>query len=70
VRFVVSRIALAAVGDADAAEPDRKPVAVRAFTGLADRHHHAAPVSVLAGDRCLDQRRIRDRKRDLARRRF
>src|SRR5262249_44956868 len=34
---------------------------------LADRHHHATPVGVLAGDRRLDERRIGDRERDAPR---
>src|SRR5688500_6807293 len=46
--FVVRWIARAFVGDADAAEPDRELVAVGGLAGLADRHHHAAPVGILA----------------------
>ena len=42
-------------------------VAVGGLAGLADRHHHAAPIGVLAGDRGLHQRRIRDRQRDFSR---
>ena len=60
-RLVIGRIARALVRDADAAEPDRQPVAVGRLAGLADRHHDAAPIGVLAGDRRLDQRRIGDR---------
>ena len=56
--------------DADAAEPDRQLVAVGGLAGLADRHHDAAPIGVLAGDRGLHQRRIGDRHRDPARRRL
>ena len=69
-RLVIGRIARALVRDADAAEPDRQPVAVGRLAGLADRHHHAAPIGVLAGDRGLHQRRIGDRQRDAARRFF
>ena len=52
------------MGDTDVAEPDRQQVAVGRLAGLADRHDHAAPIGVLAGDRRLDQRRIGDRQRD------
>jgi hypothetical protein len=45
VRFVVSRIALAAVGDADAAEPDRKPIEVGRLAGFADRVERRAGAS-------------------------
>jgi hypothetical protein len=30
------------------AEADREPVALGGFAGLADRHHDAAPIGVLA----------------------
>ncbi len=66
-RLVVGRIARAALGDADAVERDRQLVAVGGLAGLADRHHHAAPIGVLAGDRGLHQRRIRHRHRDFSR---
>src|SRR5690606_39330038 len=49
-----------------AAEADREPVAVGRLPGLADGHHHATPVGVLAGDRGLDQRRVGDREADTA----
>src|SRR3979409_1585365 len=45
-------------------------VAVGGLAGLADRHHHAAPIGVLPGDRGLHQRRIRYRHRDFAWGRF
>src|SRR5271156_4403688 len=41
--LVVSEVALALVGDADAAEPDRQLVAVGGLAGFADRHDDAAP---------------------------
>src|SRR5260370_24042480 len=53
--LVIGGVALASVGHADAAEPDREPVAVGAFARLADRPHHAAPSGVLAGDFGLDE---------------
>ena len=43
-------------------------VAVGRLAGLADRHHDAAPIGVLAGERRLHQRRIGDRERDPLRR--
>ena len=54
--FVISRIARALVSNADTVEPDRQPIAVGRLAGLADRHHHPAPIGVLAGDRGLHQR--------------
>src|SRR3981081_1002462 len=70
-RFLaIGRIARAAFGDADAVEGDRKLVAVGGLAGLADRHHHTAPIGVLAGDRGFYQWRVRHRHRNLSRRRF
>src|SRR5260370_17017467 len=54
--LVIGGVALASVGDADAAEPDREPVAVGAFARFADRHHHAPPVAVLAAHSVLYHR--------------
>src|SRR5882724_7407470 len=54
-RLVIGRIARATAGDADAVERDRELVAVGGLAGLADRHHHAAPIGILAGDRGLHQ---------------
>src|SRR5258707_9318977 len=48
--LVIRGIALASVSDAYAAEPNRKPVAVGALAGFADRHHHAAPIRIFAGN--------------------
>src|SRR5215469_2600255 len=59
--LVIRGIALASVSDADAAEPDREPVAVGALAGFADCHHDAAPIRIFAGDGGLDQRRIGNR---------
>src|SRR5580658_6605388 len=56
--LVIGRIARAIMRDADAVEPDRQPIAVGRLAGLADRHHHATPIGVLARNRGLDQRRI------------
>ncbi len=39
-----------------------QPVAIGRLARLADRHHHAAPIGVAAGDRRLHQRRIGDRQ--------
>jgi len=54
--------------DADSAEPDRQPVAVGLFAGLADRHHDAAPIGghfAVRSPRSLShQRRVRDGQRD------
>src|SRR5712675_2996083 len=61
--LVVRRIARAALGDTDAIEGDRKLVAVGRLAGLADRHHHAAPIGVLAGDGGFYQWRVRHRHR-------
>ena len=52
------------MGDADLAEADVELVALGLLAGLADRHHDAAPIGVLAGAGGLDQRRIGDRERD------
>ena len=52
------------MGDADVAEIDVELVALGLLAGLADRHHDAAPVGVLARAGGLDQRRIGDRERD------
>ena len=60
----IVRVPLAAMGDADVAEPDRQEVAIGRLAGLADGHDDAAPIGVLAGDRRLDQRRIGDGQRD------
>src|SRR5260370_36908888 len=49
--LVIGRIARATAGNADAVERDREPVAVGGLAGLADRHHHAAPIGILAGHR-------------------
>jgi hypothetical protein len=46
------------------AESDRKPVAVGRLACLADRHDHTAPIRVLARNRGLHERRIRDRHAD------
>src|SRR5260370_22002378 len=51
--LVIGRIARATAGDADTVERDRQPVAVGGLAGLADHHHHATPIGVLAGDRAL-----------------
>ena len=50
LRFVVSGVAQPLMRDASAAEPDRQPVAVGFFAGLADGHHDTAPIGVLARD--------------------
>ena len=52
--------------DTDPVKPDREPVTVGGFAGLADRHYDAAPVGVLAGNGGLHQRRVGDGKRDSA----
>ena len=62
--LVVGGIAQALMGDADVAEIDVELVALGLLAGLADRHHDAAPVGVLAGAGGLHQRRIGDRERD------
>src|SRR3954449_1034672 len=54
--LVIGRIACAALGDADAVEGDRQLVAIGRLARLADRHHHATPIGVLAGNRRLHQR--------------
>src|SRR5262249_34947279 len=59
--LVVRGMARALVRAADAAEPDRELIAVGGLAGLADRHYHAAPIGILAGDRGFHQRRIGNR---------
>src|SRR6516162_363310 len=49
-RLVIGRIARSLVGDTDPVEPDRQAVAVGGLAGLANGHHYAAPIGVLAGD--------------------
>src|SRR6185437_28828 len=63
-RLVIGSGALALLGHEVRAEGDRQPVAVGGLAGLADGHHHPAPIGILAGDRGLDQRRIGDRPCD------
>src|SRR5262249_36952311 len=43
-RLIVTLIARASMGDANAAEPDRQPVAIGGLAGFADSHDDAAPV--------------------------
>src|ERR1700730_6467891 len=64
--LIVVGIALSFMRDTDAAKPDREPVTIGRFAGLADSHHDSAPVGVLAGDRSLDERRIRDGESNLS----
>ena len=59
--LVVGRVARAFVRHPDIAEPDRELVAIGRLAGLADRHHDAAPIGVLAGHRGLHQGRVGDR---------
>src|SRR5688572_8818086 len=65
--FVVIGPALALFGDGDAADLDAELVAVGLLAGLADRHHDAAPVGILAGDRGLHQGRVGNGEADAAR---
>ena len=46
------------------AEPDGEPVPVGCFARLADCHHDAAPVRVLARDGSLENRGVGDREPD------
>src|SRR3954454_12388119 len=54
--FIVGRSARASAGDANAVERNRELVSVGGFAGLADRHHHPAPIGVLSRDRGFYQR--------------
>src|SRR3546814_8976773 len=63
-RLVVVRPHLTVLGNLDAADRDRQPVAVGLLAGLADRHDDAAPIGIAAGDRRLDQRRVGDGEAD------
>src|SRR6202048_1305871 len=50
-RLVIVGVTLPLARDPDAAEPDRKPVAIRRFSSLADGHHAPSPVRVFSRDR-------------------